>query len=545
MNYLFGITDTGKVRDSNEDVFIAEELMNGQFIIAGVIDGVGGYEGGEVAAALTKEVLLVEMAAIGSDVITQLEIAFNLANEEIYARKLENTQLSSMACVATIAVIDRLNNLLHYIHVGDTRLYLFRDNTLIKISNDQSPVGFLEDSGRITEEAAMQHPKRNVINQALGLESQDGSSGNYFETGSSPFLPGDLILVCSDGLTDMINRELITRVLEGDGSLQAKAEELIAEANAAGGKDNITVVLAKNDKAPVKHAVARPAADLFSQGTADTPSVAPVSEKRKAITAIPEEDQAVSGVFGKSKQYMPSSSKPHAEDVPESQNPRHHPFVTEHTGDSGYAATSSETTGTPYSDSPGTDNTLSTARTNQPLIIALSVLCALLLLSTAWLFFNSPPVNLKPAAALTQVQPITVNPQEKLISDTLAKLKSDTLILSANLFKGPVHLSRALTISRDTLVIQTKGDVVLQPDSAYKGPALILSASCKYVVIDQLVLDNFETGIVSYRNVLDLKNVKFNNCRNPLQVLFEFPDHSFVNGSVSKRAFQADSLAKK
>jgi serine/threonine protein phosphatase PrpC len=522
MNYLFGITDTGKVRDNNEDVFIAEELMNGQFIIAGVIDGVGGYEGGEVAAALTKEVVLAELASIGSDVLAQLEIAFNLANEEIFARKLQDSQLSAMACVATIAVIDRQNNLLHYIHVGDTRLYLFRDNSLVKISNDQSPVGFLEDSGRITEEAAMQHPKRNVINQALGLESQEELSESYFETGSSPFLPGDLILVCSDGLTDMINRELISRVLGGAGSLQAKAELLIAEANAAGGNDNITLVLAKNDKAPATHAVARPAADLFSQEAIETHGLTPVSGERTATAQVTEARKAATQ----------GSEEGRAA-----------------TSETGVGRTAAPGTGgvLPVSHTSGnvTDDTYKNTKTNKPLIIALSVLCALLLISTAWLFFTNPPVKLKTSGTLNPVQAIAVNPQEKLISDTLTKLKSDTLILSADLFIGPVHLSRALTISRDTLIIQTRGDVILQRDSAYTGPALILSPSCKYIVIDRLVFNNFETGIVSYKNVLDLKNVKFNNCKHPLQVLFEFPDHSFINGRVSKRAFQADSLVQK
>jgi|GEM_PF-88062 len=519
MNYLFGITDTGKVRDNNEDVFIAEEVMNGQFIIAGVIDGVGGYEGGEVAASLTKEVVLAEMASVGSDALTQLQIAFNLANEEIFARKLEDSQLSAMACVATVAVIDRPNNLLHYIHVGDTRLYLFRDNSLIKLSNDQSPVGFLEDSGRITEEAAMQHPKRNMINQALGLGSQEEMSDSYFETGSSPFLPGDLVLICSDGLTDMINRELITRVLSGTGSLQLKAEKLIAEANAAGGNDNITVVLAKNDKAPVTHPVSRPPADLFSQGAPDIPVNKPLQKKSEA--ALPAvTDQQKENTDRSKRTVVPEVIQPAREDS-RTVNEHDHPFLWE----------------APIQPA---------AKSASPLLtMILSIACAILLASTAWLFFTNPPVKLQPSGKLNPVPAIAVNPQEKMISDTLAKLNSDTLILSADLFKGPVHLSRAITISRDTLVIKTKGDVVLQRDSAYTGPALILSPSCKYIVIDQLVFDNFETGIVSYKNVLDLKNVKFNNCKYPLQVLFEFPDHSFVNGRVSKRAFQADSLAKK
>lgn len=469
--YLFGITDIGKVSKNNEDVFIAEEVMNGQFMVVGVIDGVGGYEGGEIAAAITKEVLLDELAVIGSDVTAQLVLAFNLANEEIVAKKLGDLQLLNMACVATVAVIDLKNNVFHYIHVGDTRLYLFRDNSLVKISHDQSQVGFLEDSGRITEEAAMQHPKRNQVNQALGLETLEEKVESYFETGSSPFLPGDLILVCSDGLTDLVDKASIASVLSSPLKLQAKAETLIEEANNAGGKDNITVVLAKNDKPQVVHDVLPPVVEFA------VPVAQPVNPVIRPANTIPP------------------VVKP----------------VREHKG----------------------------------MIILLAVLSLLFLSSTIWLFLNNPPVKLKGATPVAAVAVPALNPQEKLITDTLSKLKGDTLLLSAKFLNGPVVLSKALTINRDTLVIKTSGDVVFQSDSLYKGPALILSPVCKYVVIDKLVLQNFEIGVVSYKNVLELKNVSFNNCRYPLQVLFGFPDHSFVTGRVSKRAYQADSLLRK
>lgn len=485
---LFGITDTGKVRENNEDVFIAEEVMNGQFMIAGVIDGVGGYEGGEIASALTKDVILSELTSVGTDIITQLVIAFNLANEELLARKLEDPKLSNMACVATVAVIDRKNNQFHYIHVGDTRLYLFRDNSLVKISHDQSPVGFLEDSGRITEEVAMQHLNRNQINQALGLETLEEKTDDYFETGSSPFLPGDVLLICSDGLTDLVDKKGITAVLSTTSKLRVKAEKLIRDANIAGGKDNVTVVLAMNDKMPVQHDISRPVADLFT----------PVTPEIKEVSPIINEP-------------LPARATTNPV-VPE-------PVV--HT------------------------ETVVITKNNRGLTMLLTVLCLLFLTTTLWLFFTSPPVKLKPSGALNVIHAPALNPQEKLLRDTLARLKGDTLKLSAKLFSGPVRLSRALTINRDTLIIKTAGDVVFQRDSAYKGPALILSPVCKYVVIDQLVLENFETGIVSYKNVLDLKNVRFNNCKLPLQVLFEFPDHSFINGRISKRPYLADSLARK
>jgi len=481
-DHLFGITDTGMVRKNNEDVFLAETLMDGQFLLAGVIDGVGGYEGGEVAAAVTKEVLLNELEQVGREVITQLVIAFNLSNEEIIGRKLLDKKLSDMACVATVAVIDKQNNVFHYIHVGDTRLYLFRDNSLVKISKDQSFVGFLEESGRLTEVAAMQHPKRNEINQALGLESREEMTENYFETGSSPFLPGDLLLICSDGLTDMIGKDEIAAVLGTADPVRVKAAQLIAQANAAGGEDNVTVVLVKNDKAPVLHEVSKPEPKAI------------VAEPKAIITEL----------------------KPEA-------------------ADTGRMVAESKVID---------DNKYDKLKKNNSLLILLSLFCIVFLAATIWLsldrFSPSNPKNI-PIAVI--VPPM--NAQEKWITDSLLKLKGDTLLLSEEVLKGTVKLTRALHIDQDTLIIKTKGNILFQPDSAYRGPALILSAACKYVSINNLVISSFDTGIVSYQNALELKNVQFNQCKHPLQVMFEFPNHFYVNGRVSKRSFQTDSLSKK
>ena len=474
---LFGITDTGKVRENNEDVFIAEEVMEGRFMLAGVIDGVGGYAGGEVAAAITREVMLRELSVISEDPTGLLTGAFNEANERIVAHKQGDLELMDMACVATMVVVDRNNNLLHYIHVGDTRLYLFRDHSLVKISHDQSFVGFLEDSGRLTEEAAMQHPKRNQINQALGLGSRKGMTDPYFETGTSPFLPGDLILICSDGLTDLVDAAMITAVLNSSEKLAVKAERLVEEANRAGGKDNITVVLARNDKAPAVQDNVR------VEKTIHVPHSPKPASVESSLGVLPE----ISKDAGKQKNA-------------------------------------------------------------KGLLFLLSGLCLLFLGTTIWLFFYHSRVGTtlgKPDTALVSAQQPMVNKQEKLIRDTLLKMKGDTLLLSDAIFKEPIHLSQPLTITKDTLILMTKGNIVFQSDSAYKGPAFILSPNCKYVRLEQMSLENFVTGIVSSNRALELKNVRFNKIKQPLQVSFIFADRSFVNGRVSKRSYAADSLAKK
>jgi serine/threonine protein phosphatase PrpC len=295
-NNFFGITDIGKQRDNNEDTFIAQKADDGNFIIACVIDGVGGYVGGEVAADIARDCILQQLSYIAGDVVPLLVNTIVMANQQIYDKKLQDKKLENMACVLTLAVIDIHNNQFYYAHVGDTRLYLLRDNSLIKISKDHSFVGFLEDSGRLTEEAAMDHPKRNEINKALGFNTQISKEPDFVETGQSPFLPGDILLVCSDGLTDLVDKNLIKAILTGSGSIQDKGEKLIDAANSKGGKDNVTVVLVQNDKAPRQHSATRPAAaakvveeiidPLEQPKLPDGPATIPVKQKSNRGTMV-------------------------------------------------------------------------------------------------------------------------------------------------------------------------------------------------------------------------------------------------------------------
>ncbi|MHB1176965.1 MAG: PP2C family protein-serine/threonine phosphatase [Daejeonella sp.] len=258
---FFGLTDTGMVRGNNEDTFIAQTATNGKYILASAIDGVGGYSGGEVAAALARDSIVDYFGKSGNDIIAMMDESLVIANEKIYTERIEVKEHESMACVLTLAVVDIENNEFYYIHVGDTRLYLLRDGSLIKLTKDQSFVGFLEDTGRLSEEAAMSHPKRNEINKALGFSRDLERNGDYFETGRSPFLPGDMLLLCSDGLTDMVNKQDITDILTGDSSLEEMARQLISAANSKGGKDNITAVLVKNDKPFQKQHATKPLAN--------------------------------------------------------------------------------------------------------------------------------------------------------------------------------------------------------------------------------------------------------------------------------------------
>ena len=254
---FFGITDPGRQRKNNEDAFIAELSPDGRYIIACVIDGVGGYSGGEIAASLARETILQRLARISGEVVPALTDAFAAANEKIWQERNAVKEHNKMACVITTAVADLSSNQFDSAHMGDTRLYLFRDGSLVKISHDQSFVGFLEDSGRLSESEAMKHPKRNEIDKALGFK-MNINNGDDIETGQSPFLPGDMLLLCSDGLTDMLDKETITAAMTGGNSLKSIGNKLIDAANEAGGRDNTTAVLVRNDKTKQQHTATKP-----------------------------------------------------------------------------------------------------------------------------------------------------------------------------------------------------------------------------------------------------------------------------------------------
>lgn len=277
MSNFFGLTDPGKMRDNNEDAFIAQRVLKDQYILACVIDGVGGYEGGEVAAHIAKENILSYFSIPSGDITTMMKEALMVANEKIYEEKHKGTN-DSMACVLTMAVADIEKNKFYYAHIGDTRLYLFRDNSLVKISRDHSFVGFLEDTGRLTEEEAMNHPKRNEINKALGFDPQMRATADYVETGESPFLPGDILLLCSDGLSDMLNNKEISSILILNVTLEQKAKKLIEAANNAGGKDNITVALVHNNSKAVKQRATKP---VLVKKNAPAQNEEPVKESKE------------------------------------------------------------------------------------------------------------------------------------------------------------------------------------------------------------------------------------------------------------------------
>lgn len=236
----------GNVRSNNEDTFSISPIWDNDYLLLTVIDGCGGYEGGEVASALARDEItsFLKGYATPDSRLSLLEEAVCLANNKILRKRDENKKLSSMGCVLTAAIIDRKNGLLLLAHVGDTRCYLYSNGTFRKLSLDHSLVGELEDSGEITEIEAMNHPKRSVIDRMLGEDFHRRNDG-FVDTTIVPLPEEYSVLLCSDGLTDMVTASEIKGILRTDYTTEEKTNCLIEYAKKKGGRDNITVILAE------------------------------------------------------------------------------------------------------------------------------------------------------------------------------------------------------------------------------------------------------------------------------------------------------------
>lgn len=240
---FFGKTDVGRQRSNNEDAFVAEQLDENT-VLAVVIDGIGGYEGGEVAAEIAQREIPSYLKEFNrGERLELLKQAVVCTNNAIYDRRRFDPARPHMGCVLTSALIDTNRKVIDMVHVGDTRLYLYHQGELRKLSHDHSYVGYCEENGELTEEQAMHHPRRNEISRAVGEEQHGVGDLDFLEAEEFPLLPNSTILLCSDGLTDLVTSQQIVTILEQPLPLEEKVQALIDAANEAGGKDNVTVVL--------------------------------------------------------------------------------------------------------------------------------------------------------------------------------------------------------------------------------------------------------------------------------------------------------------
>ena len=233
MAKVFQATHVGKVRANNEDALIVIEP--GTFVVA---DGMGGAQAGEVASQMlvdtVKNFLSKNPAPWDEKILSQ---AILLANDKILNKARLNPELRSMGTTATLLSID--GGKAYFAHVGDSRLYLLRNKYFAQITEDHSYVETLVRQGEITHEEARIHPMKNVLIQAVGAVPEIEIDAANFSVQS-----GDIFLLCTDGLTNMVEDELIAKILL---SASNPADALVDAALEAGGKDNVSVIVAGVD----------------------------------------------------------------------------------------------------------------------------------------------------------------------------------------------------------------------------------------------------------------------------------------------------------
>ena len=239
---VFAKTDIGKAREINQDYYyISDDTEIPQLYI--LADGMGGYKGGEIASSLAAESAARYIKSnFSSNLIEKEEIlklvenAVEYANMVVYEKSKEVEELEGMGTTLEICLI--YNNKAYIGHVGDSRISRIRKDVIRKLTKDHSYVQKLIEDKKITREEAKYHPKKNMLTKALGCTP-------YVEPDirARNFEKGDIFIMCSDGLTNMVDEKQIYDIVTRD--IEKAAEELVNEANAAGGYDNITVIIIK------------------------------------------------------------------------------------------------------------------------------------------------------------------------------------------------------------------------------------------------------------------------------------------------------------
>jgi protein phosphatase len=221
--------DIGRVRENNEDVVVAHDHL------VAVADGMGGGPGGEVAASIA--IALVQAAFTGRS-LDELRAGVRAANRAIWERASASADLEGMgSTICAIGLVE--DGTIAVVNVGDSRAYVWRDAELRQLTQDHTVTAELIRRGELTEEAAVNHPHRNVLTRVLGVGPEVDP-----ECSAYAVEPGDRVLVCSDGLCNEVSDQDIASVMAATTSLSATAERLVESALAAGARDNVAVVLA-------------------------------------------------------------------------------------------------------------------------------------------------------------------------------------------------------------------------------------------------------------------------------------------------------------
>ncbi len=238
-----GASDPGRVRGNNEDRLYSDP-DRGIFL---VVDGVGGQAAGEQAAEIAVDRIRARLERQTGAAELRVREAITLANNEILRAARANADLAGMGCVLTVVLLENGSAVVG--HVGDSRLYRIQRGAITKLTHDHSPVGEREDGGELSEAEAMRHPRRSEVFRDVGSEEHAPDDPNFIEILHIPFEPDSALLLCSDGLSDQVGSSEILRAVERHaGDPQGAVRDLIAAANRAGGKDNVTVLVVEGDQ---------------------------------------------------------------------------------------------------------------------------------------------------------------------------------------------------------------------------------------------------------------------------------------------------------
>lgn len=234
----FSMTDMGRVRTSNQDYVFCEENEIGSFPNLFIVaDGMGGHRAGDTASRMCVEIVAESIRSTDKRTpVSAFEQAIETANRAIYDESEKNVQLSGMGTTVVAVTID--DDTAFIFNIGDSRLYHLRDE-LRQITVDHSLVEEMVKSGEIQKDEMRTHPNKNIITRALGTDTSVRLDCFEIEVRSE-----DVILLCSDGLSNMLEDEKIEKILrEHEGDVEQAGRELVHQANEAGGKDNISVIL--------------------------------------------------------------------------------------------------------------------------------------------------------------------------------------------------------------------------------------------------------------------------------------------------------------
>ena len=235
----FGKSDVGKLRASNEDALYVNNEgpapLTNLYVVA---DGMGGHNAGEIASKRAISVFCEYLDKNKHFVYTEqfLVDALLYANSRVHDDARQNSELAGMGTTFSAVTVDENN--LYYAHVGDSRIYIATEEGLGQVTRDHSLVAEMAEKGIITPEEALHHPEKNVITRAVGTDGHVNVDKGYFPLNGVKY-----VLICSDGLTNMVSDAEIFAVLKNDDAMTDKVDILIAKANDGGGDDNISVIV--------------------------------------------------------------------------------------------------------------------------------------------------------------------------------------------------------------------------------------------------------------------------------------------------------------